>query len=257
MHKTQETILKVEELNLPQVDEVELEAYDRSTHYKAIVNKETLSTITVVPTDHHYIPHNHVIEVIQKLENYTIKSVRLVGDLGQRMIVELCERTPRQIALMPEDFIECGALIINDYTKNCGLSITAIAERLVCSNGMVSTQKAQSMHIYAFGTDDFHLELLSKIESSFEYWYRTVEFFQEAASHKVPVKDIIAQHHFLPEKYMTEITESLSNEETLYEIYNAYTRVITHSIESSTDTTNRHLKRANKILESEIIIEEQ
>jgi len=173
------------------------------------------------------------------------------------MIVELRERTPRQIALMPDDFIECGALIVNDYTKNCGLSITAIAERLVCSNGMVSHQKAQAMHIYAFGTDDFHQELLSKIESSFEFWYRTVEFFQEAASNIVPVKDVIAQHHFLPEKYMTEITESLQNEESLYNIYNAYTRVITHSIgiSASTDTTNRHLKRANKILKTEIMVQ--
>ena len=259
MLKKQELIIKTEEASdkIPPVDEVELEAYDRSTHYKAIVNKNTLSTIAVVPVDHHYIQHKHVIDIVNKLENYVIKQINLLGDNGEKMIISLSERTPRKIELMPDDFIECGALIINDYTKNCGLSVQGIATRLVCSNGMVSTQRSQKMHIYAFGTQDFHDELLSKIETSFEHWMYTVDFFKEAASAKVPVKDVIPHHTFLPEKYIAEITQSLSNEASLYEIYNAYTQVITHSLslKASTETVNRHLKRANRILETEITTE--
>jgi len=76
MLRTEEKIIKPENVieSIPEVSEVELEAFDRSTHFKAIVNKETLSTITVVPTDHHYIQHRHVIDVIQKLDNYSISS---------------------------------------------------------------------------------------------------------------------------------------------------------------------------------------
>ena len=82
MLRKQEVIIKAEEASnkIPLVDEVELEAYDRSTHYKAIVNKNTLSTIAVVPVDHHYIQHKHVIDIVNKLDNYIIKQINLLGD---------------------------------------------------------------------------------------------------------------------------------------------------------------------------------
>jgi hypothetical protein len=258
MLKTEEKIIKAENVldNIPEVDEVELEAYDRSTHYKTIVNKETLSTISVVPNDHHYISHRHVINVIDKLDNYNIKQIHLIGENNERMIVVLNEREPRKIELMPEDFIECGVEIINDYSKNCGLSIQSTATRIVCDNGMVAACRSKKMKVYAFGAQDFHDELLTKINDGFDYWSNVVGFFNEAATKVVPVKDVIAQHAFLSDKYLKEITSKLQDEESLYTIYNEYTRVITHSFgnEAPLDKVNQYLKRANKVLKTQPMI---
>jgi len=215
---------------LPQIEEIKLMAHDRETGYKAVVNTSNMETICVVPQDNAIVQHQHVYDEVQKLENYVMKDVRLMKG-GQVLMIELMERTPRQIELMPDDMLECGARIFNDYGKNRGLTVQGYGVRLVCTNGVTAPQSGSKIQIEAFGTADFAKEIEEKIESALNAWANVSDLFVEAQSTVVSVKDIATEiEHLLPKKYMKTVFEHLREQESLYNVWNELTRTITHDM---------------------------
>jgi len=250
--KWKEVVLEVEKADdqIPVVDEVTLLAHDRETGFKAIVNRKTMDTICVVKQDNQIVQHNHVLKEVLKLKNYTIKKLMTLRN-GRMLMIEVTEREPKKIELLPKDYLEVGARIVNDYTKNKGLSVQGYGVRLVCSNGVTAPKMAGKVEIEAFGTADFAKEMESKINGSFKVWEDYSELFEQANKTKVHVKDIINDHSFLPKKEMELIIGNLKDEETLYDVWNEYTRVIQHEIAPKKQTTDviKWQKRANKILQ--------
>lgn len=243
-------IQKAEEL--PIVDEVELFAHDRQTGYKAIVDRTTMNTICVVPFGHQIIQHQHVLREILSMKNYIIKTTRLLQK-GRLLIIELTEREPKRIQLLPEDYIECGAVVTNDYKKTRGLFVRGTANRLVCENGMISPSIRERCQIFAYGTEEFSKEIENSINESIDAW-ASETIYSRAASTVVNVKDILENHSFLPKKYMEIVVSRLENRDNLYNIYNKYTEVITHSIapKAQKDYVLYLQKRANQILMVEV-----
>jgi len=243
-------ISKIDEI--PLVDEVELLAHERSTSHKAIVDLTTMNTLCIVPKKNKIIQHRDVLKEIMKLDNYTIKSIHLLKN-GLILSVEVTERTPRKIELLPDDYLECGARIINDYSKNRGLSVQAIATRLVCSNGMIAPKLGRKMKVYAYGTSEFSNELEEQINTALDAWTTaSSDIFLKASQTKVHVKGIISYHSFLSKKYMEQIISELNDVETLYNIYNKYTEIITHKVKANNSRLIKLQKRANRILTMEI-----
>jgi len=240
---------------IPKVEEVTLLAHDRETGSKAIVDMSTMDTICVVKQDNQIIQHHHVYDEVNKLENYIIKSTKIVKN-GQTLIIEVTEREPKQIELLPKDFIECGARIFNDYGKSRGLSVQGFGTRLVCSNGMVAPKMARKMTVFAYGTSEFSKELEDQIKASFDAWNVSYDIIMAATEKEVSVKDILAEYRLVPKKYMEQITKNLPDKDTLYNVYNEYTRVIQHEMGPHINTTGliNLQKRANKILEAEIMV---
>jgi len=234
---------------LPSIDEVKLFAHDRETGYKAVVDKSTMDTICVIPNDYAVIEHGRVLEQIRKLEKYIIKDMRLLQN-GQLFMAEVTEREPKKIELLPDDYIECGARITNNYSKDAGLSVQGYATRLVCTNGLTESKRGAKVGIKAFGTPEFSTEIEEKIEQKLNVWTDMSKLFERASKTKIHVKDMLEEHSFLPKKYMDKVIEELKDEETLYNIWNVYTQVITHQIAPNTKTMNTIglEKRANKIL---------
>lgn len=243
---------------VPLIDEVTLIAHERETGYKAVVDKTTMNTICVVPMKFQSVQHQHVLKEIQKLDNYIIRKMELV-DNGQMLMVEVTEQTPKKIELLPNDFIECGARIYNDYSKNAGLSVQAFGTRLICTNGVVAPTTGQKISIQAFGTAEFSKEMQMYIDDAFSVWQdeKINAIFKHAVDTEVHVKDILENHSFLPKKYMEEVINNLKDVENLYDIWNSYTQVITHNIApNSKDIGVIDLqKRANKILTIEVEVE--
>lgn len=232
------------------IEEVKLEAHDRDTGFKAVVDKTTMNTICVIPDAYAIIPHAKVLEQVTNLKNYTIKEIILSLN-GRMLMVDVTEREPKKIELLPNDYLECGARITNDYGRSRGLSIQGYATRLVCSNGVVAPTRSASIPIEAFGTDKFAIEIEEKINKALNVWVEEAELFKLAHAKKVHTKDILPEHTFLPKKAMEEITGKLKDEETVYDIWNAFTFVIQHTLAEKKQKLNviGLQRRANKILE--------
>ena len=240
---------------VPLVDEVTLVAHERETGYKAIVNRQNMETICVVPATHQIVQHNHVLREVQKLDNFVIRKKNLTKN-NKMLMVELTEREPKKIELMPKDYLEVGVRVFNDYGKNAGLSVQAFGTRLACMNGVVAPKYGQKIPIQAFGTEEFSKEMSIRINEAFKAWEdaSTNEIFERAAKTTVSVKDILEDHSFLPKKYMEEVIKQLKDKETLYDIWNAYTQVITHKMAPNIKNigTINLQKRANKVLTIEV-----
>ena len=249
----EETILKENEV--PLVEEVPLIAHERETGYKAVVDKTTMDTICVVPMKYQLVQNQLVLREVQKLKNYVIKKIELTKK-GTTLMIEMTEREPKKIELFPEDYLECGVRVFNDYSKNAGLSIQSFGVRLACTNGVVAPKFGEKIPIKAFGTEEFAKEMEVVINSAFEAWTneKTSAIFKHAVDTTVSVKDILEDHSFLPKKHMEEIIKSLKDRETLYNIWNAYTQVITHKVsQNKKDIDIIYLqKRANQILTIEV-----
>ena len=248
MAKSQEVVVGKEN-QLPKVDEVELFAHDRETGTKAVVDLNTMETICVVNKENQIIQHQHVLEEVEKLENYIIKKQSLLH-MGRVLMIELVEREPKQIELLPNDFLECGAYVVNDYGKTRGLSVQGYGMRLICSNGVVAHKAGRVMQVFAYGTAEFSEELQAQIEASLSVWHQVQDLMQKANDVTISVKDMLEDHNFLPKKYMDLVIDRLDDKETIYNIWNTYTQVITHEIGPHVQTPGRLslLKRANKIL---------
>jgi len=247
--RPKEILVEVEN-QIPKVDEVELDAHERDTGYKAVVDLNTMETICVVKKDNRIIQHQHVIEEVNKLDNYIVKKTTLAHN-GRVLTLELTEREPKLIELLPKDVMECGAHIINDYGKSRGLSVQGYGVRQVCTNGVVGVANATKMQVDAYGTAEFAKELEGQIITSLDVWKDVGDLMTRANEIKVSVKDIYDTIDFLPKKYMDLIIGKFDDQETLYKIWNTYTEVITHEIGPKVQTAGllNLLKRANKILE--------
>jgi len=234
---------------IPLVEEVKLDAHDRPTGVKAIVDKSTMNTICVVKEENQIIQHQDVLKEVQKLENYTIRKMKLI-DNGTKLLIDLTEQTPRKIALMKDDMLECGARVVNDYSKTRGLSVQGSGLRLACTNGVTAPIHTRKMQIFAYGTDEFAPELEAQIEACLNAWVDSAKLIEWANETKVHTKDFIIDHIFLPKKHMESVADKLKDEESLYTIWNVYTEVITHEIAPNVKTFNviGLEKRANKIL---------
>jgi len=242
-------LLVTEAVTIPKVEEVPLEAHERETGFKAIVDKSNMNTLCVVPNDNQIVQHSHVIDEVSKLDNYVIAKTMLMKN-GNKLMIELKEQTPQKIELLPNDFMECGARVYNDYTKNRGLSVQGFGIRLVCSNGMVAPVKTKSMDIHAFGTAEFNTELEKNIANCISVWTDTTELMEQANSKIVSIKDVTSQLPRLAKKYHDKIMDELKDQDTIYNIWNQYTQVITHEIgpNVSSQVLIKLQKRANSVL---------
>lgn len=252
----EKAIVKIKEVvvnkenQIPLVDEVSLIAHERETGYKAVVDKSNMETICVIPNVHQIVQHTHVLKEVEKLDNYIIKNKMLLKN-GSQLMIEITEREPKKVALLPNDFLECGARVFNDYSKNCGLSVQGYGLRLACENGMVAPVRTQKMQIFAYGTNEFSKELEIQISNCIKVWETDVaEIMEKANSVTISVKDVTTRLPKLSKKYMDLVLDKLEDQDTVYNIWNAYTSVITHEIapKVKVQAVIKLQKRANKVL---------
>ncbi|GAH31930.1 unnamed protein product, partial [marine sediment metagenome] len=244
-------VVIIEEKQLPTVEEVPLNAHDRETGYKAVVDLSTMDTICVVPNDNQIVQHNHVLKEVNKLDNYIVHKTELLKN-GTMLMIELKEREPKQIELLPKDFLEVSAYIFNDYKKSRGLSVLGGGVRISCTNQVTSLIKKKSLPVLAYGTAEFSAEIESQLTKCIEAWRDPAigEIMKLANETTVSIKDIATELPKLPKKYTDEVMDGLKDQDTVFNIWNAYTQVITHKIAPGVRTLKQLSlqKRANKIL---------
>lgn len=234
---------------IPLVEEVELFAHERETGCKAVVDMTSMDTICVVNKENKLIQHQHVLKEVEKLDNFIVKKIQMMSK-GRLMMIELVEREPKQIELLPKDYLECGARVFNDYGKSKGLSVQGWAMRMVCENGLVAPKVSRKMEIHAYGTSEFSSELEEQILASLKVWQESIDLFKRASEIKISVKDMLEEHSFLPRKYMDIVVGNLKDQETIYDIWCEYTRAITHDIAPHAHSIGviSLQRKANKIL---------
>jgi hypothetical protein len=234
---------------IPVVFQQDIELFDKPTGYKALVDEKTKETVSIVTDKYQPIQHRAVWIEAEKQKNYMIKTAQLYNK-GKSFMIELKERTPHKVELLPGDYLERGVRLFNSYNCTKALTVESYGLRLVCMNGMVAPMGIQRYHkAHVYNNIDIN-ELGKYIELAMEAWVSSKEVFKKATQISMNVDKAIEKIGYLPKKYAKIITENLSKKETLYDIWNEVTRTITHDMAPnvSTNILVYAQKQANKVL---------
>jgi len=222
--------IKLNSINeIPPVTEVPIIINNHDTHHKAVVDANTNETIVIIPSKYQFIPHRVVAEQASQIEGLEIADIILM-DNGKRLYLELTSKD--KFELLPQDYIERRVRIINYYDRNACLKVEPYAIRLVCENGMTAAKVLSQHRIQAFGKNIFKGEMEQAIKESFDAWLQVKPILEKAQQTTVSVKDFVAEFgNILPKKYMKLVLDNLGEQETVYEIWNQLTYVISHHLE--------------------------
>jgi len=234
--------------NIPDVELTPVKVLGQSTPYQAIVEKPTDRTLHVVSDVYQLLPHKEVFEAVDKLEDYNISLGQIYKD-GKRLVIELSEKKEVKHELLPGDYYHRKVRILNSYDCSMGLSVLSYGMRLVCKNGMMAPGFQRRIHkVHAHGT--INLDDLDKyVEYAMESWNNTDRIFQVAYHKVIKLEDAVAELKYFPQKYMDLVQKKVKDKDTVYNIWNAFTNVISHDISGNVnmDAVIWHQKQANKI----------
>lgn len=234
---------------IPWVSEVPIIIKNKETGFKAIVDEISGDTIVIVPTKYQFIQHRVVAKQALEIEGLEAVDLMLLKG-GKQLYIEL--RSKDKFELLPQDYIERRVRIINAYDKNAYLTVQAYAMRLVCNNGMVAPRLIKEQRIIAFGKNIFKGEMEQAIKEAFDVWLGVKPLIEKAQQTTVSVKDFVAEFgNILPKKYMKLVLDNLDERETVYDIWNQLTYVISHYIEPRVKKSCLVAvqKKVNKVLE--------
>ena len=149
MKKPKESTIKsIHEI--PWVAEVPIKVYRKESGYKALVNDKTKKTISIVSNAYQPIQHKDVWDEASKHKKYKIVKGQLYNR-GRVFMIEIIDRKPAKVELVPGDYMESRVRIFNSYDGSKALTVQSYGIRLVCSNGMVAPvmlSQFRKAHVY-------------------------------------------------------------------------------------------------------------
>lgn len=250
----QKEILVSKQTDIPYAEEYPIIIRDNETDYKAIINPDTNNTFAIVSKDYQLVPHRDVYEQIMNSDKFEIKR-SAVYKKGRTLMIEIVPTETEKIELIPDtkDYVEPRARIFNSYDTTKALSVEGYGMRLVCSNGMIApgfTSRYRKTH--SFTNIDIN-DINRNIELALNTWTTSAEQLQYANTKKVDVAYTLALSKF-PKRYLKPANELLLGKqtETVYNIWNALTNVVTHIVDDNvqTGTLVSYQKKANNVFKA-------
>jgi len=249
----QELVVK-EIKNIPEVEEIPIKVYEKDTKYKAIVQKENKKTLSVVGINYQLKQHKEIYEYISKLKDYQICYAEVFKN-GKILMIEMIKKDEKEQKheLLPGDFYLRKLRIFNSYDESYALSVQAYGLRLVCKNGMVApgyTTRFKKVHTFK----NINLEDLEKyIELADNAWKESEQVLQKANITKIDVDTTIVKYlKYFPKKYIDLIRGKVKTVDTVYNLWNAVTNVVTYNMAPRlrTNTLVEYQRLANKVIQS-------
>lgn len=205
----------------------------------------------VVTDDYEIVQHAEVINTTKRtIEGlgYTIKdeSIHIEGKHGSRLFYKLLLWEYEPIS---GDKIGLGIMVTNSYDRSLGLATYLYGLRLICLNEMVfgnEILKLKALHRGDSITDRFTNNITQTINALGE----VQRFIKTLTTAKVPMKliDTWLESLKIAEKYRRLILRQLRpdiDEITAWELYNAYTYVMTHKARVNYMAKSEQLRRLN------------
>lgn len=247
--RTPELVLKAEK-EIPIATEVPLSINGKEIPFKAITSaKDNTDVFNVVSKTYQLIQHKDVWNAVSKLKKYKIVESRIIKG-GRIMMIELVNATETNIEVLPKDFYQPRVRIFNSYDATRALSAQAFAIRLICTNGAVGIQKI-GHHYKAHTHENINLKELTKfVEEAMAAWNVAAPVLRESAKFMIEPKQALAAIGKFPKKYAElALKQCNAKQDTLYNVWNAFTNIVTHQMKGNVATTTlvKYQSRVNRV----------
>ena len=223
---------------IPEIKMVPVKIYDKETGYKAITTVGTNDTISIVTNAYQPVAHKDVYNEVKKLDKFKINNAMVLKG-GRTLMLEITDIKPQEIEIFPGDSVIRQVRVFNSYDGTRALSVSSFGMRLICKNGAVApglVDRYKKIHTFK----DIQISEISKyVELGMEAWANSKEVLVRASKTIVVVEDVLGKYKLLSGKYMEIVKTTVDKtadkgKDTVYNIWNAYTNVITHSVSEKT-----------------------
>lgn len=224
--------------------------HEEAKNYRAVVRFDTGELLAVVSRDYELIPHKEVIELCDTYYagQDVSRKVKLTRN-GARMFASYIMKDMKvNIGTEDEpDMVSPRVTITNSYDASMRIWVEAGAWRLVCTNGLKIGKtliKRSRKHVGTEALDD----LLDHLEETMEVFNSVIPVWQQWGRETILLEegDEIIGNLGLPEKYTEMVKDEWRNADrnTLWNLYNAVTYVMTHGTDVSVER-QRQLERTS------------
>lgn len=240
--------------NVKQIPEVRIEPVkvlnQPVREFKAIVSNDDDNLLHVVGKDYQLTQHRDVYNMVASLRNYKIESATLYRS-GRVLCIEVIPNDVDTIEFIPKDGFHPMARIINSYDLTRALSVASYGLRLVCSNGMVApvfTKRYRRHHSFS----NISLkDVANAVKIAMNAWIESKDIIRRANNVRVDSEEAIKSLQY-PKKYTERMVKEVETpEDTVYNIWNGITWVISHQVQDNvqTDRLIEFQQTANKIFD--------
>ena len=247
--------------------------YEKAENYKAIVNSENQSLLSIVSNKYQLIKHKEIVGMTRQ-----ILAERGIQDLsenitltknGARMFYHLDYGTPivikDQTGFHDLDTVSHGLRITNSYDGSMRIFIEGTGFRHICKNALTFPFEQIKRFVSAkllcgpAGRKHIGLASLNGFEEYLRVWLDIQEHMPDIFNNIV-AKELTADDFekfdkiisSLPEIYRNRISDNLdsTDSDSLWTVYNAVTEATTHVREEnkSIETLRNHSLVAAKVL---------
>ena len=222
--------------------------------YKAVVREDNGKVLGIVGNNYKIVPHTQVLDAFNAVTMLEPKRVEVCKD-GGVMFARYDIKVAGQLKMAEVkvgDAVSFGLRVFNSYDKSFGVGFELVANRLVCSNGLVMPKTMARLSLRHF--DNVNIDRFSslihgrmeKIEPTVEKWREWMRIHPRKSVIESFVKGI------RKENLGAEIREQLlerslkANEEMgVWGIYNEFTHYTTHELKVR-NVANRELLTRGK-----------
>ncbi len=232
-----------------------------------IYNEETHDSYAIVSGRYQLIPHATVIEITRDILGKNANSERIrMEKKGARICIYFSLWSFDASGSEEGDMVDMGIRIMNSYDGLSSLSIELVGERLVCKNGMTTTERGTySYHRphrgrfdeAAFtkaleGSIDDLAAKITRVMGTFEAAF-TETYERDQAEMLLSGLNLPPIYKDLAWEYLTRDGEDngddVQEEFTRWKVYNALTHAISHyNEEKSVITRSRYEREAYRVL---------
>jgi hypothetical protein len=249
MRKSQELLLKSLE-QIPSAEELPVKVLGLVTDFKAIVDPKTKKTFSIVSKEYQLIQHKDVWKAVSKNKKFSIGEASIYKN-GRVMMITLIPKQEVKIELIPnsKDYITPYVRVFNSYDATRALAVQSFGMRLICTNGAVAPGLTDRYHKPHAFKNIVLADLDKQVDLALETWKLSGRTLQAAYKFKVDTQVAIREVGKFPKKYKDKASQLLKKQDTLYNVWNALTNVLSHEMKGNVQSSTlvKYQTRVNRV----------
>jgi len=245
MEQYETCIRKADEI--PRVSIEKLNIRGNDTRYIAVVEEGTNYTVGVGTNKYQLVQHRDVYETVEALGEYNIANTKLYKN-GSRMCIEIEGVDTPPVEVLKLDEVKPMARIMNSYDGSLSVAVCSFGIRKVCTNGMVAPVGTSwvSSNVHLGNNIDLN-KLQNNITLAFGLWDKSKDVIGRSNDFKIDSEVALFYINF-PQRYRKMALPNLKREDTIYNIWNEVTRIVSHELPKLKIAGRmEHQKKANKL----------
>ncbi len=219
--------------DIPLVTGTQVEVAGKKTNYYAVVEEGSNDTLGIHTQYYNIAQNKELYDVIAGIKDVQIEKAILYLH-GKVMMVEISQKNEKGITPTGDkkDIFMPKTRIFNSYDGSRSITIQAYALRLVCSNGMVAPVKQNVLRKIHLGEKITPEIIKEAIKETANIWSLSKELIKQSTSFGINSELALFYLGRFPQKYQKIALENLEENDTIYNIWNELTRIMSHIMES-------------------------